>query len=169
MGLYQWRQRDASIHIHPGVATGALITCFNLPTADWASICHSKSVIAPGTAAEGSPSNPLQPLDRWFAEEQAAHDASRKEEREGVCLYAFSLWPLSHYFLIARLALSHWPSTHWLRATGHIRRRSANRISTVAPFEFLLRYFHPVLLLLDIYIYTSSRLLHKGWVRFYGR
>lgn len=64
VGLYQWRQRDASIHIHPGVATGALITCFNLPTADWASICHSKFVIAPGTAAEGSPSNPLQPLDR---------------------------------------------------------------------------------------------------------
>lgn len=60
-GCTRWRQRDASIHIHPGVATGALITCFNLPTADWASICHSKSVIAPGTAAEGSPSNPLQP------------------------------------------------------------------------------------------------------------
>lgn len=42
-------RRRASIHIHPGVATGTLITCFNLPTADWASICHSKSVIARGS------------------------------------------------------------------------------------------------------------------------
>lgn len=41
-------RRRASIHIHPEVATGTLITCFNLPTADWASICHSKSVIARG-------------------------------------------------------------------------------------------------------------------------
>jgi len=45
-GTGEWRR--ASIHIHPGVATGTLITCFNLPTADWASICHSKSVIARG-------------------------------------------------------------------------------------------------------------------------
>lgn len=45
-GTGGWRR--ASIHIHPGVATGTLITCFNLPTADWASICHSKSVIARG-------------------------------------------------------------------------------------------------------------------------
>lgn len=42
-------RRRAAIHIHPGVATGTLITCFNLPTADWASICHSKSVIARGS------------------------------------------------------------------------------------------------------------------------
>lgn len=58
-GCTQWRQGNASIHIHPGVATGALITCFNLPAADWASICHSKSVIAPATAAvySSTPSN----------------------------------------------------------------------------------------------------------------
>lgn len=50
-----WRR--ASIHIHPGVATGTLITCFNLPTADWASICHSKSVIARGA----TPTAPVPP------------------------------------------------------------------------------------------------------------
>lgn len=54
-----WSGR-ASIHIHPRVATGALITCFNLPTADWASICHSKSIIA-----SSHPFCLLQYLNTW--------------------------------------------------------------------------------------------------------
>lgn len=72
-------RRRASIHIHPGVATGTLITCFNLPTADWASICHSKSVIARGA----TPSS-VRPRRR--------------------CLWLPSVY--CYYLLIGRLALS---------------------------------------------------------------
>lgn len=96
---------NASIHIHPGVATGALITCFNLPTADWASICHSKSVIARGTVLPPPPLFLPFPVLSWPVHVDVPRGWG-----------GFSCFEHCYYFLIARLALSRWLSGYGLPA-----------------------------------------------------
>lgn len=96
------------------MATRALITCFNLPTADWASICHSKSVIA-----RAVPAPPPLRGNHPRASMPAHHGAPRGrvlgfEHRHYLSYCSFSTFTLA------------------FRLPERIRRRSGNRISSGA-------------------------------------